>query len=458
MVNASPSWKVGETNAPWPPMVKGGLPWIWNTLQLATDPLAFFVDARKELGPVYRIKFLSGKGAVEFLFGREVTVIAGPETGPFMQRAEESDVLSAASFYEDNSKAWGAEVLPGMDGEHHRTARRLIGPGIAPSVYESRVPEAIKMTQEYARSTGVNKRFLVTNWVNRLVMNQLGYFSAGTYPGDYYDDILHTARTNADVTMARRLPPLAFYLPRYRRAKKRTFEFVEKLAVDHSDDCQATEQHRFVHDMLTAERKGMLPRITLLMPYISGHETVTKVMSFALYTLASNDEVRERVTAEVDDAFNDGPMDGSVISKLPLLNGFVQETLRLYPVALVVPRRATKTFEFMGYRIDRGQELFISPAVSHFLPEVYQDPYKFNLDRFSEDRPEYRRPGVYGPYGLGSHTCLGRGFADIQLTTLTAGLLQSMRFEMDPPDYQLKTQYASSMMPKDFYLKIREFR
>jgi len=456
MVNTPPLWKVGKTSAPRPPAVKGH-PWIGNTLQLAADPLAFFVNAQKALGPIFRIKFLGVRGGFKFLFRREITVIAGPETGPFMQHAERDAVLSAASFYQDNSNAWGVKILPGMDGENHKVARNLIGPGIAPPVYASRVPEAIEMTQESALSLGVNKRFLVTDWVSRLVMDQLGYFCAGTYPGDYYHDIRHTARTIANVTMARRLPPLVFSSPRYRRAKERTFEFVEKLAVDHSGGCPVAEQHRFVHDMLAAETEDALPRIMLLMPYIAGLETVAKVMSFALYVLASNAEVQERITAEVDDVFNDGPVDGSVLSKLPLLNGFIQETLRLYPVALVVPRSVTRTFEFMGYRVDQGQELFVSPAVSHFLPEIYPEPHTFNLDRFSEDRPDYR-PGVYGPYGLGLHTCLGKGFADIQLLTITAALLRFVRFQMSPPDYQLKTQYATAMMPKGFYLEISEFR
>src|SRR5260221_2053373 len=50
---------------------------------------------------------------------------------------------------------------------------------------------------------------------------------------------------------------------------------------------------------------------------------------------------------------------------------------------------------------------------------------QFDLDRFRPPRNEHRKPGAYAPFGLGDHTCLGAGIAEVQLMTTMATLLRS---------------------------------
>ena len=52
-------------------------------------------------------------------------------------------------------------------------------------------------------------------------------------------------------------------------------------------------------------------------------------------------------------------------------------------------------------------------TVPHFLPEFFPEPEEFDIDRYHAPRNERRLDGAYAPFGLGDHTCLGAGIAEI---------------------------------------------
>jgi cytochrome P450 len=94
-------------------------------------------------------------------------------------------------------------------------------------------------------------------------------------------------------------------------------------------------------------------------------------------------------------------------------------------------------------------------TVPHFLPELYPEPEKFDIDRFSHPRNEHRQRGAYAPFGLGDHTCLGAGITEIQLMVTMATIFHDYQFEIDPPTYTLKIEHEPTPAPsKDFQVKV----
>jgi cytochrome P450 len=145
--------------------------------------------------------------------------------------------------------------------------------------------------------------------------------------------------------------------------------------------------------------------------------------------------------------------------KLPAINGAVQETMRLHPIAVAQMRTATKDFDFQGYRIPAGEMLFIGTSVSHFMEEYFPNPEKFDIDRYERPRAEHMRPGVYSPYGRGPHTCLGKSIAEVQMALSMARLFHKLDMELDPPDYVLKTKTAPTPGPSmKFQIKVKGIR
>ncbi|MGW4215154.1 cytochrome P450 [Lentzea sp. NPDC004789] len=141
----------------------------------------------------------------------------------------------------------------------------------------------------------------------------------------------------------------------------------------------------------------------------AGYETTSGAMAWAVFNLLRHNGVWER--AQDDDEY---------------LANVVNETLRLYPPAVVSARVAAQPFEFAGKKIKEGTFLLYSPYVTHRLAEVWPDPLRFDPDRW-ERKPA---PHEFLPFGGGPHRCIGAGLATTELTVMLKALLQRPKPEL----------------------------
>ena len=114
---------------------------------------------------------------------------------------------------------------------------------------------------------------------------------------------------------------------------------------------------------------------------------------------------------------------------LPVLERAVKETLRRYPPAWVGPRRTTRDVSLQGVPVPSEIGLHYSSWVTHHLPHLYPDPFRFDPDRFLPEREANLPRGAYVPFGEGSRICLGKRFGEYELRTLSAVLFTRFRFE-----------------------------
>ena len=133
----------------------------------------------------------------------------------------------------------------------------------------------------------------------------------------------------------------------------------------------------------------------------------------------------------VDIAFADG-VTGESVHQLPKLVAFLVEVLRVHPIAPALERHLLEDIEFAGHRLPAGTHVIVATTVTHGLPDLFADPDRFDPSRFSAERAEHRTPGAYVPFGVGTHTCAGRGMAEGLITLDAALLLHRLRFSGDP--------------------------
>jgi cytochrome P450 len=133
--------------------------------------------------------------------------------------------------------------------------------------------------------------------------------------------------------------------------------------------------------------------------------------------------------------------------------------MRLYPIAVAQVRTATRDFDIEGYRINKGDMLYMANTVSHFQEEYFPNPDTFDIDRHLPPREEYKQPRVFSPFGRGSHTCLGKTLAEIQLVLTVARLFYKLDMSLPYPGYELKTKTAPTPGPAmSFQVKINGTR
>lgn len=91
----------------------------------------------------------------------------------------------------------------------------------------------------------------------------------------------------------------------------------------------------------------------------------------------------------------------------------------------------------------------------HFQPACVPEPHLFDIDRYTPECAEHRRPEGYTPFGLGAHRCLGNGFAEVQIAVTMATLLHEVELALVPTDYTLKaTQVPLPSPHKSFKVRV----
>lgn len=170
----------------------------------------------------------------------------------------------------------------------------------------------------------------------------------------------------------------------------------------------------------------------------AGYDTTSAALAWAVLAALREPGVWERARDEVQAVV---PATRAVsaddLPKLPYVDAVVQETLRLYPPAVISVRVAAEEFEFAGQRIPAGRFIVFSPLATHRLPELWPDPLRFDPGRWDPDADGYRKPGPHEflPFGGGPHRCIGATFATVELKVMLAQLVRraSLRYDGDTP-------------------------
>ena len=119
----------------------------------------------------------------------------------------------------------------------------------------------------------------------------------------------------------------------------------------------------------------------------------------------------------------------------------MMESLRIYPIVPVSMRNVMNACLVEGYELPVGSRILIAQTASHYMDDVFPDPFKFDIDRYLSPRLEHNSPG------LGTHRCLGSRWMDLQLTVNVLMVAHYFTLEMSPADFKLKFNPLPSMKP-----------
>lgn len=426
---------------PLPPLAKG-LPLLGSSIPMLADPLRYFLRQYQQHGPVFRIR----------LPGREYTILAGLEANQFMAAADE--YLASTEVFADLKRELGTEkLLVGMDGPAHRARRKLQRASYSRDSYLARLPELMSTTESEFQKWQAGQTFPVFRTLQRIVVRQLSTVLLNRAPGDNFESVRTLIRMNLLVNVANVLPPIFLRHPRYVSAKQQLLQEGHAIIAEHR-----TRDGRLpdLVDALLAERDEQGNPLTereiiaeMIGSYNAGMDTVAGTVSFMLYAILKSPGLLACIQPEVDALFANGEINADALKDMPTLHMAALETLRLYPVAPLLPRTAAKDFDFAGHRIKAGTPLFLVNGLTHFLPEYFPDPERFDIHRHRTEARKARPPNAFAPYSFGAHTCLGAGMAETQVMVLMAHLLHSFELELDPPDFTVRMLFRPVPTPGD---------
>lgn len=166
-------------------------------------------------------------------------------------------------------------------------------------------------------------------------------------------------------------------------------------------------------------------RDEILTYLIAATEPAALTLMWSWILLSQNPEARARLDQEAKAAF-EGEPSVKDLHHLRYATAVIKESLRLYPPAGLVVKEAKEDDEIGGCRIPKGSFVYLFPYVIHRHPDFWEDPEKFNPDRFYKKGSEETDPYAFIPFSIGERSCMGRGFTFVILPIIL-GLIAKHR-------------------------------
>ena len=181
--------------------------------------------------------------------------------------------------------------------------------------------------------------------------------------------------------------------------------------------------------------------------FLAGHETTANALTWTWYLLSQHPTIEARLHAEVDAALGGRLPTADDLTALPFTRMVLAESMRLYPPAWIIGRRALAPFDAAGYTIPARSIVLMSQFVTHRDARWFADPDRFDPDRFAPDRQAERPKFAYFPFGGGPRVCIGEQFAWMEGVIALATIAQRWRLRL-AADHRVALQPIITLRPK----------
>jgi len=181
--------------------------------------------------------------------------------------------------------------------------------------------------------------------------------------------------------------------------------------------------------------------------FLAGHETTANALTWTWYLISQNPHVEEKLHAEVDRVPADRSPTYEDLPSLSYTRMVFAESMRLYPPAWAIGRRALEPFEARGYTIPRRAVVLMSQYIVHRLDAYFPDPERFDPERWTPEAQALRPKFSYFPFGGGARVCIGEQFAWMEGILLLAALSRKWRMRLEP-GHPVEVQPLITLRPK----------
>lgn len=178
--------------------------------------------------------------------------------------------------------------------------------------------------------------------------------------------------------------------------------------------------------------------------FFAGHETTTSALAWTLLLLSQHPGVLHALRDEVQAVLQGAPPRVDQLGQLRLLDRVIKESMRLLPPVPLLVRAVAKPTRLYGCDLAVGTEVILSVHHTHRQRDLYAQPDHFLPSRWEQPEPS---PYAYLPFGAGPRKCLGAALATAELKIILAMLLQRVGFCL-PARATVEPQIGIVMAPR----------
>lgn len=408
-----------------PPGPKG-LPVVGSTHHYARDPFRFIEGVRDAYGDTARFT-LGPRETYLMTNPRDVERVLVREEGSFRKPDFQTDALGELL----------GEGLLLSEGSAWRRMRELSQPAFDMRRLAGMGSMMVERTQGAVADWEEGDRRNVELEMARLTV---GIIVEAMFGADLGEERTQRVQGNLEPLGRRFEPdPLRFLMPEWLptreqssyRASIRALEAVlDEIVDERRGDVEGND---LLSILLRAERSGAIAerqvRDELMTMLLAGHDTTALSLTYTWYLLSEHPEVERRFHEEIDEVLGDEPATAADVRKLEYTDRVLTEAMRLYPPVYTMFRESTEPVELADYELPAGSLVMLPQWGVHRDPRWYDEPERFDPDRWLPERAAERPRFAYFPFGGGSRSCIGRQFSFLEATLILGTIGRNYRLE-----------------------------
>ncbi|XP_044740113.1 cytochrome P450 4C1-like [Chrysoperla carnea] len=181
---------------------------------------------------------------------------------------------------------------------------------------------------------------------------------------------------------------------------------------------------------------------------MAGYETLSTTLSYVILNLALHKDIQNKVCEELFEVLdNDSDRTIAVedLSKLKYMEMVIKESMRLYAPVPLISRQLTDDIKFGDWLIPQGVSCVVSIFSLHRDGKIWNNPLKFDPDRFTPENSKTRHPYAHIPFSAGPRNCLGDRYAWMLMKAVLATLLRRYEFHTDLKENALEFEIAITL-------------
>lgn len=176
---------------------------------------------------------------------------------------------------------------------------------------------------------------------------------------------------------------------------------------------------------------------------LAGYETTANALTWTWYLLSENPWAGESLRSELRQVLGGRAPVSADVEHLPYLRQVLDESLRLYPPAWMLGRRAIGEDKIGGYNVPAGTVIAISAYTLHRHPSFWENPQVFDPARFDPLNSKLLHRFAYIPFGAGPRQCIGNNFGLLEASLILACVAQR---------YELRLAEGSEVQPQALFV------
>ena len=425
---------------------------IKNARRILKNPLPFHHENFEKYGDTFRLNLGFGNSVV---FSRDAGLVQ------YALQKNQKNYQKSPIQTKDLAKYVGNGLLT-SEGEHWQKQRKLIQPAFHKKqlvLLLSNLQDAVKIE---LNKIEVGKPIDVFPIFNDLAFQTVvkSLFSSAVGE-DEINRLQHITEAAQKMLVKELRQPykrwwfnLSGEINKHLNLTKEARSILQKLIVDRQQS--GIRKNDLLNMLLDAryqdgnpmDNEQLIDEILIL--FTAGHETTSNSLTFTSELLARNPESQNKIVKEVEQAKLNSTSLMEFIQACSYTKQVIEESMRLYPPAYFIDRVNIEDDIFEGMKIPKGSNLLFSLHEIHKHKSFWEEPFKFNPDRFAEGN-QIKYSAYYYPFGAGPRMCIGNNFAMYEMILAIAELIFNLEIKLKSTPIKIKP--LITLKPKDAILE-----